>query len=264
MIRTEDFLATHPVFSFDELWGTLGKRINKYAVTRRLKYAQSKQRILHLCKGIYAAVPYGLSPAKYYPDQLLVMTALREDAIFCGHTALELSGVAYSTSNRCTAYTQQRSLDLEIQGVNYYTVSHRSAILSSGMVDVGTKEIYRGKKALRVLSPERILVEGLQDPRLYGGYSEFLESVLAFPYLNYELILRIAEIFDNSRSYALLGWFLELHQEKFLIPDSVLEHLEGKLKRRKHLMNPKWEGGVYYKRWKLWVPEHYLQAGKVY
>lgn len=263
-MNNEAFLATHSVFSFEDMWYALGEQVTRKAVAARLQYLKHKNRVLNLCRGIYATIPYGANPRTYDPDRYLVMHALRSDSIFCGHSALELNGVAYSVWNVCTAYTEGCFVELQIRGITYRALYNRAPIIRSNQLHLGVQRVYRREQELRVLGPERILVEGLQDPSHYGEYEELLESILGFSHFDMDLLMQVADVFDQSRVYALLGWFLEWKQEHFSVPDNFLEALQNKITFPTHHLGHRERESIYYKRWRLRVPKYLLQAGEIY
>jgi predicted transcriptional regulator of viral defense system len=105
---TSAFFATHPVFSLGEATSTLNPPGGRKTMVERLKHHLQKGRLMTVTRGIYAVVPAGASPAEFRPDPFLTAVAVRPDAVFSHHSALELLGAAHSVWNQVTLYTEKR------------------------------------------------------------------------------------------------------------------------------------------------------------
>ena len=100
---TSTFLQTHRVFNLDQAVRALSPVGGRKATLERLKYAAGRGKLKMLARGVYASVPPGVEPATFQPDRFLAAAALRPDALFSHHSALELLGAAHSEWRRCTA-----------------------------------------------------------------------------------------------------------------------------------------------------------------
>ncbi|MFZ2052820.1 MAG: hypothetical protein WAU81_01365, partial [Candidatus Aminicenantales bacterium] len=105
---TRDFFAGHPVFSLDEARAALSPPGGRRGTVERLKHHLEKGRLKLLAREIYAVVPPDVEPARFLPDPFLTAVAVRADALFSHHSALELLGAAHSVWNQVTLYTGKR------------------------------------------------------------------------------------------------------------------------------------------------------------
>ena len=163
---TSTFLQTHRVFNLDQAVRALSPVGGRKATLERLKYAAGRGRLKRLLRGVYASVPAGLEPEKFQPDHFLVAAALRPDAIFSHHSALELLGAAHSEWQRCTAYSARRSQVFNLDGLALRFLSHPQRLARQDALELGTRVVRRLDCERRVTGPERALLEA------YEGYAE--------------------------------------------------------------------------------------------
>jgi len=116
-VDTATFLHTHRVFTLDEAVRALEPAGGRKGALERLKYAASRGKLKKLARGVYATVPPGLDAKKFQPDRFLAAAALRPDAIFSHHSALELLGAAHSEWRLCTAYSTRRAQPFKLDAV---------------------------------------------------------------------------------------------------------------------------------------------------
>ena len=126
---TSTFLQTHRVFNLDEAVQALAPSGGRKATLERLKYAAARGKLKKLARGVYASVPPGVEPAKFQPDRFLAAAALRPDAIFSHHSALELLGAAHSEWRLCTAYSGRRSQRFDLDGLELRFLSYPQPLL---------------------------------------------------------------------------------------------------------------------------------------
>ncbi len=100
-MKTEAFLERHPVFRLGRAARAFGHR-NRRAMIERLRYHVSTGRLKRV--------------AKFRPDAFLVAAAVRADAVFSHHSALELLGASHSEWNAVTVLTRSRRKPLRVDG----------------------------------------------------------------------------------------------------------------------------------------------------
>lgn len=252
---TEEFLATHAVFTLDEAARQLRPKGGRSAVLERLKYALNRGRIKPVVRGVYATVPRGTDPDAFQPDPYVAAAAVREDAVFCYHSALDLLGASYSAWQAVTVYTARRRSPVALDGVLLRFLSHPVPLKRAGETELGLRALQRTGTSLRATGPERTLVEGLRTPRLVGGVAELVASASGFSVLNLDLLMQVLRAYDERVLWGAVGWFLETHRERFFVEDELLARLESAVPRSPQYVEPATRGGRLVSRWNVILPE---------
>lgn len=258
--RTERFLTSHPVFHLADLTRHLTTAKNGTAASERAKYHLATGRLKRIERGLYAAVPPGSDPARFQPDRYLVAAAARPEGILSHHAALELHGVAHSDWSVCTVLCAQRREPLRVGHTEIRFLAHPKTLARAHRETLGTQIIERMHHKLCTTGPERTLVEGFRQPDLVGGLEEHVESCAGFGVLDLDLLTRILSAFDQKMLWAAVGWFLEVHQKRFFVPDGFLAKLERRRPRSPHYLPRKQRGGRLVSRWNLVLPAGLLQG----
>lgn len=252
---TSTFLQTHRVFNLDEAVRALSPAGGRRATLERLKYAVGRGKLKKLARGVYASVPPGMDPVKYRPDRFLAAVALRPDAVFSHHSALELLGAAHSEWRLCTAYSEQRSQPFNLDGLELRFLSHPRRLVRRQAVGLGTRTVHRVDRELRLTGPERTLLDGFRRPDLVGGHTEFVESAAGFSVLDLPLLFELLDAFGQKALWAAVGWFLERYRETFFVRDDDLAIIERHIPRGPLYLARDQRGGVLVRRWNLIIPD---------
>ncbi len=257
---TGTFLQTHRVFNLDEAARVLAPSGGRKATLERLKYAAARNKLKKLTRGVYASVPPGVDAAKFQPDRFLVAVAMRPDAVFSHHSALELLGAAHSEWRLCTAYSARRSQSFDLDGLELRFLSHPQSLVHHRAFDRGIRSVHRLDRELRVTGPERTLIDGFRRPDLVGGLAEFVESAAGFPVLELPLLLELLDVFGQKVLWAAVGWFLELYRKTFYVSDGDLALIEKHVPKAPLYLARDQRGGVLVRRWNLIVPGAILEG----
>lgn len=161
-VTTMDFFATHLVFSLDEAAEVLAPPGGRAGTVERLKHHLETGRLKLLARGIYAVVPPGIKAGQFQPDPFLTAVAVRPDAVFSHHSALELLGAAHSIWNKYTLYTEKRRRPLRLDGTTIHFLEHPKSIHTRSLDDLGVQRIERRGRLLKATGPERTLIEGFR------------------------------------------------------------------------------------------------------
>jgi len=258
---TSTFLQTHRVFNLHEAVRVLAPSGGRKATLERLKYSAARGKLKKLARGVYASVPPGVEPAKFQPDRFLVAAALRPDAVFSHHSALELLGAAHSEWRLCTAYSARRSQPFDLDGLELRFLSRPLSLVRHQAVDLGIRSVRRLDRELRVTGPERTLIEGFRRLDLVGGAAEFVESVAGFSVLDLPLLFELMNVFGQKGLWSAVGWFLETYRTTFYVSDADLMVIEKHVPKAPLYLARDQRGGVLMRRWNLIVPDA-LVAGK--
>ena len=126
----QEFFATHSLFAYDEFANHLALRDSSNVKTRKtlLTHYVRTGRLVHVRRGIYAAVPPGQTPEIFQPDPFLLASRMTPDAVLAYHTALEFHGRAYSTFHRFTYLTHAATRTAEFWGNTFTEVAFPKAL----------------------------------------------------------------------------------------------------------------------------------------
>ena len=266
--RTTEFMAMNRVFTVNELARYLGgeKSLAQY----RIRYHLSQNRLKRLANGVYATVPIGVDPETSEPDVFLAANAIRSDATFAYHSALDLLGQGHSVWWTCTVCTDRpRSrVALGRNTIKFLTrpaaVRERAQSASAQEKAGGlwTTDVSRGGRTLRVTTPERTLVDGFRKLSLVGGLDELVESMDGFATLGPELLSDVLRAYDNKRLWAAVGWYLQRRLNSLFLDESILGEFKANRPSTRVYLVPGQRGGLVAKDWNLVVPEHLQRAAR--
>ena len=259
-MNTQEFFATHPVFTvqeFDQYLANSGSN-TRFNRNRLLGYYRAANRLISVRNGLYAVVRMGTEAADAPVDSYLIATALRPDSLLGYHTALELHGYAHSLySERQILTRHPMSAPFDFRNVRYRTVQPSAALTDTDAFAFGVVTIARDNMGIRVTSLERTLVDCLDRMRLAGGWEEVWRSFESVPYLDLDQTIRYALLLQNATTIAALGYYLELKREHWMVSEDYLQRLLPHRPAHKHYLDrSRRTGGKLVSRWNLVVPQH--------
>jgi predicted transcriptional regulator of viral defense system len=246
----EAFLYENPVFSVRALVDSEAG-VSKQALYKRLRYLEQTGRVASVVRGVYAVVPPGQMADTIQPDPFLVLQALRPDVVFCGHSALDLQGVAHSVWNVVSAYSKGSPNSFSHGGVTYRTISWPEILLAPHRFQT---LVDRRGKILSVTGPELTLLEGFEYPHRVGGIEELVRSADSFRKLDGGVLLDLLERVDERKLYAAVGWFLSRDAGKWKIEPRFLEELRRRGPKTTVYLERGADRSVLVNDWKLMVP----------
>lgn len=253
-MKTQQFLATHPVFSLTEAQSALRPPGGSRGTVERLKHHLESGRLKRVIREVYATVPPGVEPAQHRPDLFLVAVTVRPDAVFSHHSALELLGVGHSAWKQCTVWTGSRRTPLRVAGGGIRFLEHPKPLRDGEATHLGVRQVEWRSRLLTTTGPERTLVEGFRQPSLAGGVEELVESAAGLPVLELPLLEHLLTVYDTRYLWAATGWFLETYQATFHVPDSLLARFEQRRPASPQYLVRASRGGTLKKRWNLVLP----------
>lgn len=253
------FFEHFPVFSLADAERELRPEGGRAALVNRFKHHLRTGRLKVAARGVYAVVPFGLDSKGFEPDPFLVAAALRPDAVFAFHSALQLLGTAHTTWHEVTAFSRaKRAGPMTLVTTWIRFLPHPRPLLRQGKENLGVVESRRGNRQLLFTGRERTLIDGFRQPRWVGGFEELEESAAGFASLDFELLRTVLEAYGSRRLFAATGWFLERYQQTFYVADEYLKALEQQRPRAPLYLDPERTPGRLFKRWNLIVPEGLL------
>ncbi len=254
-LRLESYIQSHEVFRLEDLTKALGEPGRRSSVRNSLSYHLRGGRVKSLSRGVYATVPPGADPERFQPDRYLVAAAVRPDAVFSHHAALELLGAAHSDWNVCAVSARARHPMIRLAGVQIRFFLPPAALVRRNASSIGTRQVPHRQAVLKVTTAERTLIDGFRRPELTGGPAELVESAAGFGVLDLDLLFRLLTLYDEKLAWAAVGWFLERFQSKFFVPDASLARLERQRPKSPQYLMRSQRGGVLGRRWNLILPE---------
>ncbi len=255
-MKTKDFFATHPVFTYDEFAryaATYGSsNVNTLWATLR-RYTRSGE-IVRLRRGLFATVPPGQTPETTEPDPYLVASHLAPDAILSYHTALQFRGRAYSAFNTFTYLTADKVRPFDLRGTSYRATPHPKQLSAKSQEGSAVEAAEVAGLEVRVTSLERTLVDMLDRPDLSGGWEEVWRSLESVEYFHLDKVVDYALLLGNATTTAKVGFFLEQHKDSLMVGNEHLDRLKSAIPRQRRYFDRLRKQGRLVESWNLIVP----------
>lgn len=235
----KDFLDSHPVFTIDEIANARSQKgaFKSSTLYNLLAYHQKQGHIVRIRGGLYCTVPIGIEASQYLVDPFLVASKMSEDAVLGYRTALDLFGKLHTPQNEFN-YLSKESKTCCFQDVKYRAVSFPIALQRSNSEQLGAISVDRLGQKVFVTSLERTLVDVLDRPYLCGSWEEIWLSLESIEYVDLELVLEYAFLLGKQNTLAKLGFFLELHREQFMVPETCLQELLKGIPKKPFYLDP--------------------------
>jgi len=242
-MRFSDFIANNHVFTAQSL---RKKMSNGSSAQVALSRAVASGKVAKVRSGLYVSGSGRFQGVKADPH--LVAATLRPGAVFVLHSALVLHGLAHSISNTIQCMTHTRFAPFSFDGVTFISMPFRERALTEAL----TASAYG---AIRVTTREQTLVDCLATISSAGGTEEVLCSFSGLPYADVDTILTCLNAYPPSVA-SRVGWYLEMNQERWAVPDEVLSTIESKISRQaSYKLDPKIKASeAYSARWRLSLP----------
>lgn len=286
-MRSQDFFAQNPVFTFEEFATATGRNGERsiHTIHNRLAQHVAAGHILHVRRRIYATVPRGVKPENAPVDPYLLACKLSPDAVVAYHAALQFHGYTYSVWRRFHYLTRYSRAPFNFRDSEFIPVRAPAAIRYlpdlGGYIDkhshtagltrrprdtepfstawLMTRELGLSG-VVRATSLERTLVDLLNAPDRGGGWEEIWRSLEMVPYFNVENVIDYAIQLGSALTIARVGFFLEEHKGKLLIDLEHIDRLRSRAPAQpRYLERNRQERGKLVPGWNLIVPERILQ-----
>lgn len=256
-MNANEFFAQYPVFTHDEFKKCLTAQGTTNPLTQQaiLAYHLKKHHIIRIRRCFFASVPSfsRVSASTFSVDPYLIAGRITNDAVLAYHTALDFHGVSYSTYQQFTFLSQTKIRPFTFQQASYHCLPFPQSLLNNSDFDVHI--VNREGLDIKVTGLERTIVDALDRPDYAGGWEEIWRSAAHIPLLNIDKMIEYAFLLANATTIAKLGFFLEQHQQQFVIDKQQLNVLQEKKPRGTHyLERTKRKPGKLMKRWNLVVP----------
>ncbi len=257
----QGFFTTHPVFTVPEFaaWYASCRQTGERTVEALLAYHVKRGRLVHVRKGLYAAVSPGFSAATMPVDPYIVAGKLTADAVLAYHTALEFHSRAHSPMHEFYFLTGLSARPLDFRRMRFQPV-HPPAVLRAREAEFSNVDsMDRMGTSVRVTSLERTMVDVLDRPRFGGDWEEIWRSLESVEFFDLDAVIGYALRLDNATTIAKVGLFLEQHRDGLMVEDRHLERLRKKRPRVPHyLSRGDRRSGKLVSGWNLVVPAEVL------
>lgn len=258
-MRSTDFLATHPVFTYEEFAGASSRGTPNPNTTRnRLAAVVASGRVLRVRRGLFATVPPGVELDRAPVDPYLVATKVADDATVAYHGALQFHGRAYSVWRRFHYLTRHRTRPFRFRDQEFVPVLAPKAVRFRQDLGGGVSVVSHAGGTVRVTSLERAMVDVLDAPDKGGGWEEIWRSLELVEFFDLDAVTEYVAALGSALTAARVGFFLEQHRETLMVEDRYLDRLRRYAPNEPRYLDGKRQPGKYLSRWNLVVPEYVL------
>ena len=238
-----DYIAENHVFTTQGLLAAVG---NHASIRVALSRATKSGKVIKVRTGLYVSQSGRYQGIKAEP--YMIAHTLRADAVFVYHAALDLHGLAHSSSNTIQFMTEGSSLNFVFDEIKYKSFSPRKSIKA----EILTAKAYG---SIAVTTREQTFVDCMAKVGAAGGTEEVLRSFASLPYVNLNVIVECLDQYLPSVA-ARVGWYLEANQKRWSVPSEVLEKIELRIPQN---ASYKLDPGVtrfesYSSRWRVSLP----------
>jgi predicted transcriptional regulator of viral defense system len=262
MRKPKDFFNRHPVFTSQEYAQFLAqeKHANKRTQEALLSYHVKAGNLIRIRRGLFAVVPPGASPESYAIDPSLIATKLVGDALLGYHSALAFYGKSYSMTHQFCVLTHARPTDISFRNNIFRLVLFPKSLREKKQELYGIKTIPHQGCELHVTSFERTLVDVLDKPAFSGGWEEIWRSLESIEYFDLEKVIEYALLLGNKATIALVGYYLEQHQNELRVKESHLKQLEAHRPKQPYYVDKLQKySSKFNARWNLIIPAEIIE-----
>jgi predicted transcriptional regulator of viral defense system len=231
---------------------------DRVAAAKTLARWAGQGRLRRLRRGLYAVVPLAArSEDRAIEDPWRLVPELFSPGYVGGVTAAHHWDLTEQLFRSVFVFTARpvRSRDVEIEG-SPFVVRHRAERLL-----FGTRPVWRGTARVDVSDPHRTIIDMLDEPSTGGGIrqvADCLRAYLASKDADTAVLLDYAARLGNGAVYKRLGFLLERDGR----PGPTLDACRKRLTRGNVKLDPALPSPRLVSRWRLWVPEAWMGAGR--
>ncbi|MEI7833516.1 MAG: type IV toxin-antitoxin system AbiEi family antitoxin domain-containing protein [bacterium] len=257
-MKNQDFFATRPVFTVNEFRDAQVDAEKQYptATAATLEYYTRSGRLRRVRRGLYATVPFGVSPENVQVNPFLLAASMADDAVLAYQTALAFFGKSYSLQNYYFFCTHRTVRPASFHEAEYIGVLFPQALIHQHQEAYGVNTVEINGLDFRVTSLERTLVDVLDRPKYCGSWEEIWRSLEMIEYLDLDQVVAYAYLLDNATTIAKVGWYLEQHRDALMVTETYLDQLAAHRPKNPHYLGRgQQESSHMVSRWNLLVPE---------
>lgn len=235
-------------------------KANRNDVAKMLARWAVKGWLSRIRRGLYISVPLeSRTPDVPIEEPWIIAEYLYAPCYIGGWSAAEHWDLTEQIFRSIVILTIQKPRDRKpvIRNTKYVvrTISEKAMF--------GLKPVWRGKVKLSVSDPTRTIIDILNNPSLGGGLRPSVDILLNYlksKYKDMELLINYAKRLGNGAVYKRLGFLLErlVPNDKKVISACKIELTKGNAK-----LDPKLPADRLITKWKLWVPENWVEENRV-
>jgi predicted transcriptional regulator of viral defense system len=261
-MKINDFFYQHPIFTSQE-YASFLKQKDRGSIRSQealLAYHIKVGNLIRIKQGLFAVVPQSTAPESFVADPYLIASKLVDDGVIAYHSALAFFGKSYSLTHQFCVLTHKRPTKFVFRDNSFRLISFPKALCKKNKVLFDVKTVFHRGNQLSITGFERTLVDMLDRPKLSSGWEEIWRSLEAVEYFDVEKVIEYALLLDNATTIALVGFYLEQHQEALNIKEQQLKKLEIKRPKQPHYIDRKQKlAGKFNARWNIIIPEEIVE-----
>lgn len=206
-------------------------------------------------RGLYIPVPLQSTSTEVTPEEpWLIAYKLFSPCYIGGWTAAHHWGLTEQIFNSIYVITTKKVHQRE-QNLNGVIFKVKT-ILPKKIF--GTQIIWIGKVKIAISDPTKTVIDGLNDPAVFGGIRMVADALSAYVHskeFNQNKLLEYAKTMGNSAVYKRLGFLVELLE--FDGADTIVSTCKRSLKSGYSQLDPATVGDRLETQWNLWVPKSF-------
>jgi predicted transcriptional regulator of viral defense system len=252
MTKAHKFFFENQIFTLKQFATAMGNSL-PICYLMLCKHAKTGN-VVRIRNGLYASIPSGADPAKYPIDPYMIISTLADDTVIAYHSALQFHGIAYSTQFQHIFQSSHKIPEFIFRQDRFKAVQFPKLLSASNCNLYVDCVDYHGVM-VRVTSKERTFVDALDRINLSGGLEEVWRSLDNLDDIDVEKVLHYALLLNNSTTVAKVGFYLQMHQSDWKIPEKDFDRLKTRLPKSTHYLDrSKRSAGKYIKEWRIIVP----------
>ncbi len=154
--------------------------------------------------------------------------------------------------------TARRLRPVRFRGVEYVAVQAPRAVRDLADFGGGVEETHHADDSVRVMSLERTLVDLLHSPGHGGGWEEIWRCLEMVEFFDLDAVTEYVLRMRSALTVSRVGFFLEQHRERLMVPDSHLRSLAKHASRKATYLDRQRAPGRLVQPWNLIVPDEVL------
>lgn len=229
--------------------------ISRYRATWLLAMWARNGWLYRVRRGLYIPIPLQSSSTEVTPEEpWLIAHKIFSPCYIGGWTAAHHWGLTEQIFNSMYVMTTKKVHQREqnLNGVNFKV----KTILPKRIF--GTQTIWSGKVKVAISDPTKTVIDGLNDPAVFGGIrmvADVLSAYINSKEFNQDKLFKYAKTMENSAIYKRLGFLIE--QLEFHASANIASNCKTNLKSGYSQLDPDVKGDRLETQWHLWVPKSF-------
>jgi predicted transcriptional regulator of viral defense system len=255
--RSAPFFSETPVFDRAQYAAALGRTPSDKVVTAMLTQHLKAGNIRRIARGVFASVPKHADASTWSVDRFLAASRLRTGAVIAYHSALELLGFAYSTSQDVQVASSGQPGSLKAAD---FTCRFVTPSVPYGAADL--QVIDRLGQDVAATTLECTIADLFDRPDLAGDVEELFNSLDLVTRLDARpLTARLAAL-GNATAAGAAGWWLERNAERLGVSVGAIDALRALApKQNRYALGAATGTGRLASGWRVILPETVLTPG---